>query len=356
MKSNSFWQTTATLYGLLLSGLLFRGIPIDGNESVSCLAVVLLTVAALICVCVCFVCAARTGDAVPRVLPDRLRKLFLFGGVLCCLTLSSSSLAELSQMAIFSESFVDRHYACVFSFLSLLLCLYLAARGMDSVSRMATLLLPILLFVPIVSFFAFRDYRGDWAILLPNGMACVKIDYFQDALLLVVTVFLYILRAPSKKRSCGYGKAAAVATGAFLFTAVAEATKLWHFFGANGAETLACPERSLLAAIPYVNVQEVYGFVVYFSFILRLTTMLEAASGLFEELAAPICLAQKNKGLLKSAVIGGITWLGTIAFQRLPGRRSVSLIGAGAAAVLLVGAVLYESATTRFRRKKKRPE
>lgn len=360
MKSNSFLQTVATLYTLFLSGLLFYGTPLDGNDSFSCLAVVLLTLAGL--VFLGLFCAfgkqktdenaAKSENNTDRRVFEPLKILFLGGGFACCLVLSSSTLSQFSRTPIFSQSFPERRIACAFLFLSLLLCLYLAKGGTGGVSRMATLLLPCFVAVPLVGFFAFRNWKGNLTALLPNGNFSVKMTYFREALQLFGAFFLYTFRVRSKNKRIEYGKATAFATGAFLVTAVAESVKQLLFFGAHGASELACPERTLLATIPYINIGEAYGFVVFFSFALRMTLTLETAFFFFEKLLSLLHPEnKKNNRFLKYTVVGAAVLGGTIVLQCFSNTSTAVIAEAGAMLLLFVGTIVGRNLSVRCVRK-----
>lgn len=324
--------------------------PLDGNDSFSCLAVVLLTLAGVVVVGLfCLFGRETTDEAATEnktnttpCVAKPVKLLFFGGGAICCLALSASTLSQFSRMPIFSQSFPERRTAYAFLLLSLLLCLHLAKGGTGGVSRMATLLLPCFIAVPLVGSVAFRNWQGNLTALLPNGSFSVKTTYFREALQLFGSVFLYMFRVRSKSKRSEYGKATAIAIGAFSITAIAESVKQLLFFGAHGASVLACPERTLLATIPYVNIGEAYGFVIFFSFALRMTLTLETTLFFFEKLLSLLRSESKRKTdnrLLKNLFVGSTVFAGTLVLQCFSNGSTAFFTEAGAILLLFVGAI-----------------
>lgn len=330
MTRDRFFRRIGVLYALFLSGILFYGVPTDGDTFL----------ARLFGMTLCFVALYLPlrfypeEKAVPSPLfpPSCFSYLSSLAALLLCLWSEGSLFYELSrEMPQISDILSGGRFSHFFWILSLLLVLYIT-KGSDSVlslSRLVLLLLPALLFLPIFTWFSFLDYDGALPSFMPEleHAFSFRFSYFTDSVSFFGVLFFYL--AAQKEREIRDGtetapkeksgkKALSIAFLLFLFTFFAECIKNLLYFGAAGSAVLPRPDRTLLSVVPYLNVQEVFLFAYYFSFILRLCVFACAARhyvGIFTAKTS-----EKTRALLCPLLVGALfygAFLLTAAFPIL---------------------------------------
>ncbi len=324
MTRDRFFRRIGVLYALFLSGILFYGVPTDGDTFL----------ARLFGMTLCFVALYLPLRFYPEekvsfsFSPSLSSRFSALAALLLCLWSEGSLFYELSrEMPQISDILSGGRFSHFFWILSLLLVLYITKGSVLSLSRMLLLLLPFLLFSPIFSWFSFLDYDGTLPSFMPEHAFSFRFSYFTDSVSFFGVLFFYL--AAQKKREIRDGtetapkeksgkKALSIAFLLFLFTFFAECIKNLLYFGAAGSAVLPRPDRTLLSVVPYLNVQEVFLFAYYFSFILRLCVFACAARHYVGILTAKT--SEKTRALLCPLLVGALfysAFLLTAAFPIL---------------------------------------
>lgn len=309
MTRDRFFRRIGVLYALFLSGILFYGVPTDGDTFL----------ARLFGMTLCFVALYLPLRFYPEekgsfsFSPSFSSRFFALAALVLCLWSVGSLFYELSrEMPQISDILSGGRFSHFFWILSLLLVLYIT-KGSDSalsLSRLLLLLLPALLFLPIFTWFSFLDYDGTLPSFMPEHAFSFRFSYFTDSVSFFGVLFFYL--AAQKDRELQDGetapkeksgkKALSVAFILFLFTFFAECIKNLLYFGAAGSAVLPRPDRTLLSVVPYLNVQEVFLFAYYFSFILRLCVFACAARHYVGILTTKA--SEKTRALLCPLLVG----------------------------------------------------
>ena len=326
MTRDRFFRRIGVLYALFLSGILFYGVPTDGDTFL----------ARLFGMTLCFVALYLPLRFYPEekvsfsFSPSLSSRFSALAALVLCLWSVGSLFYELSrEMPQISDILSGGRFSHFFWILSLLLVLYIT-KGSDSalsLSRLLLLLLPFLLFSPIFSWFSFLDYDGALPSFMPEHAFSFRFSYFTDSVSFFGVLFFYHAAQENRemqsdsetypKEKSGK-KALSVAFLLFLFTFFAECIKNLLYFGAAGAAVLPRPDRTLLSVVPYLNVQEVFLFAYYFSFILRLCVFACAARHYVGTFTAKT--SEKTRALLCPLLVGTLfygAFLLTAAFPIL---------------------------------------
>lgn len=313
MNRNVFWQQTAVLYALFLSGILFCGVPIDGDTFWTRILGMTLCFAGI--------------WALYRFFPARTNRsctvspIFSLAALILCLGFACATLySTASEMPTVSDTLSGGRFSHFFWILSLLLGLYITRDGFDSLARLCLPLLPLLLFPLVLTWFSLLNYEGALpTVAIPHDWA-FRLSYFRDGVTVLGTVLLYRAFTAGEKRQIGEEKSERAAGTAafflFLFTFLAESAKYVLCFGANGAAALARPDRILLTLIPYINIQDIFLLVYYFSFMLRLSVAVASVRKYTADLS-------KNGGKIQKAVFnplctGAAVYAGFLLLCRFP--------------------------------------
>lgn len=324
MTHDRFFQRIGVLYALFLSGILFYGVPTDGDTFL----------ARLFGMTLCFVALYLPLRFYPEekgsfsFSPSLSSRFFALAALVLCLWSVGSLFYELSrEMPQISDILSGGRFSHFFWILSLLLVLYITKGSVLSLSRMLLLLLPALLFLPIFTWFSFLDYDGTLPSFMPEHAFSFRFSYFTDSVSFFGVLFFYHAAQEDRemqsdsetypKEKSGK-KALSIAFLLFLFTFFAECIKNLLYFGAAGSAVLPRPDRTLLSVVPYLNVQEVFLFAYYFSFILRLCVFACAARHYVGILTAKA--SEKTRALLCPLLVGALfygAFLLTAAFPIL---------------------------------------
>ena len=271
MTRDSFYKNTGILYALFLSGILFYGVPIDGD----------LFLSRLFGMTFCFLALYAVGRFFPAGFAGKEKQNPVLSAVLLifCLWSAGSLFYELSrEMPQISDVLSGGRFSHFFWILSLVLTLYITSDGTLSLSRTAFLLLPALFVSPVLTCFSFLGYEGELPSFMPEHSFSFRFSYFTDSVSFFGILFFYLAvhrkKEGEKKEE---RRAFSFAFLLFLLTFFIESVKVLLYFGARGAAVLPRPDRTLLSVVPYLNVQEIFLFTYYFSFILRLGVLICAA-------------------------------------------------------------------------------
>lgn len=348
MSHNRKLQSTLTLYSLLLSGILFRGIPTDGDATLACWFYTLLFLCLLLLLFRLYGRLNEKNAAYLCPFPVPLRLVLCTAGLLCCLWLYAELCGELSgTIPTLSREFSGGRFTHLFRILSLALALYLVKGEAVSFSRMALLLLPFLLFPPILTCFDFLDSGAITAQLLPSFSLEWKPSYLKDAMQLGGYAFLLLLwrsclpeqqTDPQGEKEPGLVPAFLL----FLLTVTVETVKYVLFFGARGLTGLTRPDRTMLALVPYMNLQELFIFVYYFSYVLKSALVL-GLTGYFIRRILFLCMPWRSVshwfGTLSAGILSyGVYLLFSLFPGVLPSDSSIPLC------LITAGGLCYEAA------------
>ena len=270
-------------YVYLLSGILFFGIPNGGKETFSALIMYLLgTFSAYIAVNIC-VKVSCCGEEMPAL----LKGIFtIFGFFICCALFGTYSLEFADFVASISKDYGGARFSRFFVLAVILLALYMGKRREVSFCRSCMLFLPVVILPYIITWFAFLGYKAEVSDLQPVFSLAVYPDYFAKGFGNAAGIFI-LARALKNNGEYKEEKAeTAVAFVLFSVTCILETAKYILWYGASGLSYILRPDMTMLACVPFMNVQEIFIFSYFFAFAVRACVFCTCARHFAENIAA----------------------------------------------------------------------
>ena len=280
MNNNKKISNILVFYSLLFSGICFFGIPSDGENSFS--SFIFATVAFFI---VYFLAkfyihisakANITHGAanIPKFAAIAVYFL-LFIAFVCLYCVFTGELSD--TLPVISKEFEGGRFSHFFVILSLFLALYIGKREFTSYSRICLLCLPLLILPYVLTAFDFIGYNADILSMLPKFDLSFKPMYLANGFVICAGISAVLIIINEKSESNfkvpGLG-------WAFILFAVSSAVELIKhilWFGSYGLEFVLRPDRTMLAQVPYINVQELFLVSYYISYILKISVCCAAA-------------------------------------------------------------------------------
>lgn len=270
------------LYTFLLSGLSFFSLPADkGQPFLPAISAAAAAAAILFALSAYLRLRKANSSCVATVkIPRLLSALFFLGGFLVCSVVYSFFTSRLSKtLATTSAEFEGGRFSVFFAILSLILALYMGKRGFVSFSRMCILFLPLILFPFVITFFNFLEFGSAENLNAVNfdSAFSVSFEYLPDAFLLCAGVLLLFFVASADEASKGNGFHLTAPFFAFVITLLLEGAKYILWFGTDGYCLIDRPDKTMLAQVPFMNVQEIFLFSYYVAYVIRISVFCTAS-------------------------------------------------------------------------------
>lgn len=277
MSKSHYLLDVAACYAYLVSGIVLNGAPVDGAYSFSSLLFYMAGVFAawMFIMLVPFAGRMKNGNISIA--------FCLFGFFICCALFGVYANSFAGALPWISPDYSDARFTHLFVLLSAMLALYAGKRETVSYSRICILVLPLTVLPYMLTWFDFIGYKSAGVPLMPEISFDLRPEFFARGFGSAAGAYFVM---------CARGKKASTACNSgfilFAITCVAECVKYIIWFGADGLGFVSRPDRTMLASVPFMNVQEVFLFSFYFAFILRATVFCTAARLFFNGAAKRI--------------------------------------------------------------------
>lgn len=272
-------------YVVLLSGIVFYGMPLNGKMSFSALVMYIAgAFAALLAVNACVKIASGTAPQTNGA----IKGIFCITGFfIWCAVFGvyarhfSNFITEISPDyggAVFSHFFV---------LLTVLAALYMGKRTCASFCRLCILFLPLIVFPYVITWFDFLKYQPiNVSSLLPGFSLMPDADSFFSGFACASGILPLAWELNKNKDGKELMRETGIAFALFAVTVVLEAVKCILWFGAAGLEYVSRPDMIMLASVPFMNVQEVFLFSYFFAFALKACVFCTSARILVQSVPA----------------------------------------------------------------------
>lgn len=280
--NNKKIQTSVAIFTFLLCGTAFGGAVTDGkNTPRAVFSAVISFFAVLILALLYKKLYSKTDKLKMPHFPEVL--LCASGAILLCIICAFYTDSLSKDLPLISREFRGGRFSQFFVILSLMLAVYLGKRRFTSFSRICLIMLPLILLPYIVSLFAFIGYSSPGFALKADFSPIPDPRFLIRGFSICAEVFaVFIMSDITEKSSRENKRGLFFAFAVFSVFVVFESTKYLIFFGSDGVSEIFRPDRTLLSIVPYVNVQEMFLFSYYFSYMLRICVLCTAARILFE--------------------------------------------------------------------------
>ena len=267
------------LFSFLFSGLSFFSLPSNSESFVGAIIVYLAVFVAVLFLLkgLAFlksrVRSERNSESIPFCILGIIACAFVF----CFFTNSFSDfLPEISG------EYTGSLFSFFFVIISLFLALYVGKRGLFSYGAVCLVTLPVLLAPTVFTCFNFLDFGG--VKEFENaGVSSVHFDLslVPDAFLACAGGCALVFLSDEKKKM-----SLSPAFFAFIIAVICEGVKYFLWFGTKNLPLISRPDRVMLAQVPYVNVQELFIFSYYLSYMTKISLIALTARKFAERLTS----------------------------------------------------------------------
>ncbi len=330
------------LYTFLLSGLSFFSLPADKGQAFLPAISATATAIAIFFALSAYLRLRKANSSFPIAVktPRLLSALFFLGGFLVCSVIYSFFTSQLSKtLAATSAEFEGGRFSVFFAILSLLLALYMGKRGLVSFSRMCILFLPLILFPFVITFFDFLEYGSAENLKAIDFESAFSIssEYLPDAFLLCAGVSFLFFMASNDEASKETDFHPAAPFFAFVITLILEGAKYVLWFGTDGYCFIDRPDKTMLAQVPFMNVQEIFLFSYYVAYVIKISVFC-TVSRIFLQKAQKIIFKKELPKFLNYGICAVFLSIFHIIFGKNVG-RSLAII---AFLLLFIAVFAYE--------------
>lgn len=266
MESSSQKGFSAAYFAFLFSGLCFFSLPTQAESFAGSVIIHIATIAASFAMLALLVFLKNRTDSFGNVGENSLFSVFCF--ILCGFVFAYFTKKFSGGLSEISEQFNGALFSHFFVILSILLALYAEKSGVRSYFAVCIVTLPMLLFPFVLTFFDFLDFSF-FSELEKAAVFSISFDIrlVPDAFLSCAgwSVLVFLSKANKKCK-----KGVAVAFFVFALAVFLEGAKYLLWFGAKNLALISRPDRVMLAQVPSINVQDLYIFSYYLSFMIKI--------------------------------------------------------------------------------------
>lgn len=275
MEKSKVLKNFPAYFAYLLSGLLFFSLPTKAQSFAGALFADIIVFSAVFLALKLLSFLKKRSEKTESCGFEKILGAAAF--FLCSFLFSFFTKSFVEELPIISKEFSGGRFSHFFILLSLLLALYIGKRGFASYSGVCILVLPIFVLPTVLTFFNFLDFGGLEEVKnAAVSSFSFETGYFFDAFILCAGVSaLFLMNEREKPKSGRQGLF--VAFLAFSVVVVIEGIKYLLWFGSENLGFIDRPDRVMLSQIPFMNVQDLFLFAYYISYMLKISVFASAA-------------------------------------------------------------------------------
>lgn len=343
-KISASYSDTLAFYSFLLCGAVFSGFLNYGKG----------TFISFVFTCICLIITAFPVFLFMSVKTDfscvrKYEAFFIIPLIFCCISLFSVYSKSFSEaLPTLSQGFGQKWFSVAFIIVSLFAASLCTQKKHSVFISLCLLVLPAIILPLFIGWFSFLGYKAPDVSAFYQSFDTGN-RHFTDGLTLGAQI-PFIILLPGIKKHKNTRRSFVIALFLFLITLFLESAKHIFYFGADGAQFIVNPTKTIISSVPFLNIRELYVFAFYFSYMIKISLLYISCFVLVKRLCETLSfksICEKKVGLITLFLISGLyIFSETKAMATLP-PLSYDIIFATASSCLIVLGIFANCAANR---------